>query len=136
MKKFQTMMAVVLVALMAFAVQSCGSDDEDNSRSYRMEFTAKVTNPGPMTPAQVATFEAEIAKRSATQTFQSDEVAATATGMAATALAEGLAAEYATIGDIEFTITIKTTKVKENKLIEVYYVTYKNGVTDYYSGKN
>lgn len=26
MKKFQTMMAVVLVALMAFAVQSCGSE--------------------------------------------------------------------------------------------------------------
>ena len=136
MKKFQTMMAVVLVALMAFAVQSCGSDDEDNSRSYRMDFSAKVTNPGPMTPAQVATFEAEIAKRSATQNFQSDEVAATATGMAASALALSLEEEAAEIGNIEFTITIKTTKVKENKLIEVYYVTYNNGVTDYYSGKN
>ena len=34
MKKFQMMMATVLVALMAFAVQSCGSDDKDDlSRS-------------------------------------------------------------------------------------------------------
>ena len=30
MKKFQMMMATVLVALMAFAVQSCGSDDKDD----------------------------------------------------------------------------------------------------------
>ena len=56
--------------------------------------------------------------------------------MAASALAYSLEEEAAEIGNIEFTITIKTTKVKENKLIEVYYVTYKNGVTEYYSGKN
>jgi len=30
MKKFQMMMATLLVALMAFAVQSCGSDDKDD----------------------------------------------------------------------------------------------------------
>ena len=37
MKKFQMMMATVLVALMAFAVQSCGSDDKDDLSSSPYE---------------------------------------------------------------------------------------------------
>ena len=31
MRKFQAMMAVVLMALMTFAVQSCGNDDKDDN---------------------------------------------------------------------------------------------------------
>ena len=42
MKKFQMMMATVLVALMAFAVQSCGSDDKDDLSSSPYEITGAV----------------------------------------------------------------------------------------------
>ena len=42
MKKIQAMMAVVLVALMAFAVQSCGSDDKDDLSSSPYEITGAV----------------------------------------------------------------------------------------------
>ena len=31
MRKFQAMMAVVLMSLMTFAVQSCGNDDKDDN---------------------------------------------------------------------------------------------------------
>lgn len=59
MKKFQTMMAVVLVALMAFVVQSCGNDDKDDltSTMYKLTETLVFQDKGELTATEADNFQ-------------------------------------------------------------------------------
>ena len=60
MKKFQTLMLSMLVAFMGFAVQSCGSDD-DNKDRQQYTLTAELTSTGNLTDAEIASFQNTLA---------------------------------------------------------------------------
>ena len=58
------MMATVLVALMAFAVQSCGSDDKDDlsSSPYEIVGAFNVQQKGELTDTDIATLKEKFAQ--------------------------------------------------------------------------
>ncbi len=60
MKKFQTLMLSMLVAFVGFAVQSCGSDD-DNKDRQQYTLTAELTSTGNLTDAEIASFQNTLA---------------------------------------------------------------------------
>ena len=135
MKKFQTMMAVVLVALMAFAVQSCGSDDDD-SQQYKLTVTLDITDKGPLTDAQCDAMRADAQKGNTVANHPSDASAETATMRAAQAIAEALEIYKGTYGNAKFGYTLVCTKVSGGKQIITYYVEYNAGDVEIYSNKN
>ena len=135
MKKFQTMMAVVLVALMAFAVQSCGSDD-DNNQQYKLTVTLDITDKGPLTDAQCDAMRSDAQKGSTVADHPTDASAETATMRAAQAISEALVLYKDTYGSAKFTYTLVCTKVSGNKQIITYYVEYNAGSINTYNNKN
>ena len=136
MKKFQSMMAVVLVALMAFAVQSCGSDNDDNSQQYKLEVSLKITDKGPLTDAQCEAMIMDAAQGSTVADHPTDASAETATMRAAQAISEALVLYKETYGSAKFTYTLVCTKVSGNKQIITYYVDYNAGDVEIYNNKN
>ena len=78
MKKIQAMMAVVLVALMAFAVQSCGSDDKTPDLSgdtYKLTTSMTFQDKGQLTDAGAAALQQAFV-RSETGQYITDKSAA------------------------------------------------------------
>ena len=69
MKKFQTLMLVMLVALTSMSIQSCGSDDDNNSSSVaNYTITGVLTDNGDLTAEEIKAMEAQLAPTSATIT--------------------------------------------------------------------
>ena len=136
MKKFQSMMAVVLVALMAFAVQSCGSDNDDNNQQYKLEVSLKITDKGPLTDAQCEAMMMDAAQGSTVANHPTDASAETATMRAAQAISEALEVYKGTYGNAKFGYTLVCTKVSSGKQIITYYVDYDAGDVEIYSNKN
>ena len=136
MKKFQTMMAVVLVALMAFAVQSCGSDSNDDDQQYKLEVSLKITDKGPLTDAQCDAMRSDAQKGSTVANHPTDASAETATMRAAQAISEALVLHKEAYGSAKFGYTLVCTKVSGNKQIVTYYVDYDSGTINTYSNKN
>ena len=136
MKKFQTMMAVVLVALMAFAVQSCGSDNNDDDQQYKLTVTLDITDQGPLTDAQCDAMRADAQKGNTVANHPTDASAETATMRVAQAIAEQLEIYKGTYGNAKFGYTLVCTKVSGNKQIITYYVEYNAGDVEIYSNKN
>ena len=136
MKKFQTMMAVVLVALMAFAVQSCGSDNNDDDQQYKLTVTLDITDQGPLTDAQCDAMRADAQKGNTVADHPTDASAETATMRAAQAIAAQLEIYKGTYGNAKFGYTLVCTKVSGNKQIITYYVEYNAGDVEIYSNKN
>lgn len=136
MKKFQSMMAVVLVALMAFAVQSCGSDNNDDDQQYKLEVSLTITDKGPLTDAQCDAMRADAQKGNTVADHPTDASAETATMRAAQAIAEALEIYKGTYGNAKFGYTLVCTKVSGNKQIITYYVEYNAGDVEIYSNKN
>lgn len=135
MKKFQSMMAVVLVALMAFAVQSCGSDNDDNQQ-YKLTVTLDITDKGPLTDAQCDAMRADAQKGNTVADHPTDASAETATMRAAQMIAEQLEIYKGTYGNAKFGYTLVCTKVSSGKQIITYYVEYNAGDVEIYSNKN
>ena len=136
MKKFQAMMAVVLVALMAFAVQSCGSDNNDDDQQYKLEVSLKITDKGPLTDAQCEAMMLDAAKGSTVANHPTDASAETATMRAAQAISESLVLYKETYGNAKFGYTLVCTKVSSGKQIITYYVDYDSGTINTYNNKN
>ena len=136
MKKFQSMMAVVLVALMAFAVQSCGSDNDDNNQQYKLEVSLKITDKGPLTDAQCEAMMMDAAQGSTVAKHPTDASAETATMRAAQAISEALVLHKDTYGSAKFAYTLVCTKVSGNKQIITYFVEYNAGSINTYNNKN
>lgn len=134
MKKFQTMMAVVLVTLMAFAVQSCGSDNDD--QEYKLDVTLNITDRGPLTDAECEAMLLDAAKASTVISRPTDNSAEQATMLVAQGISEGLEFYKSAYGSAQFTYTITCTRISGDKHIISYYVTYNNGDVRIYSNKN
>lgn len=136
MKKFQSMMAVVLVALMAFAVQSCGSDNNDDDQQYKLEVSLKFTDKGPLTDAQCEAMIMDAAKGSTVANHPTDASAETATMRAAQLISEALVLHKEAYGNAKFIYTLVCTKVSGNKQIITYFVDYNAGDVEIYDNKN
>lgn len=139
MKKFQAMMAVVLVALAAFVVTSCGSDDDkDNNYRYTIETSLKIDEPGKLTPAQCEALIMQCKQKSSTSDRANDAAAEQATQYAAELIAEAfqLDKEQDLYGDAVMTCTVECKRVSNNQRVAIYYVTYNKGVITTTNGKN
>ena len=128
MKKFQTMMAVVLVALMAFVVQSCGDDDKDvnlTSSMYKLTTTLVFQDKGELTTEQAENFQKKYSSEQ-TAEFLTDKQAESQTDQIAYKLASSTKAE---MGDepMKFTITLITTNLNNNKQVCKWEIYYDNG---------
>ena len=135
MKKFQAMMAVVLVALMAFAVQSCGSDNDDDQR-YTIEVSLKIDQPGNLTKEQCEQLIMAAKQKSAASDRANDQVAEEATRYAANEIASALEASQDIYGDAVMTFTLECKRVSNSQRVALYYVTYNKGEIKITNGKN
>ena len=130
MKKIQMMFAVVLVAFMAMAVQSCGSDKDDSTHNLTVKLT--VDKQGELTDAMVQKLEKDCNK-SENANYGSDELAAEATELAA----KKLAAEFESLTGADalntatFTVRITCKNIKNNRVVADWLVTWDKGEVDY-----
>ena len=129
MKKFQMMMATVLVALMAFAVQSCGSDDKDDlsSSPYEIVGVFNVQQKGELTDTDIATLKEKFAQ-SVTGTYMTDQMAESTTDQIVQKYIANLR-ELAGTGESTavFTITITTTNLKTKKQVCKWDIEWNKG---------
>ncbi len=133
MKKFQMMMATVLVALMAFAVQSCGSDDKDDlsSSPYEIIATFNLQQQGEFTNADIEKIKKTFAEtnKDSEFTFLTDQMAESRTQMLVQTYAgnlQQLANEVGTNSAV-FTVTITTTNLKTKKQVCKWDVIWDKG---------
>ena len=131
-------MAVMLVALAAFVVTSCGSDDNDNSNRYTLEFSLKIDEPGKLSQADCEKLIAATKQKSGASERADDATAERATQYAAEMVAEGFEMDKANdlYGDAVMTCTIECKRVSNNQRVAIYYVTYNKGVITTTNGKN
>ena len=101
-------MATVLVALMAFAVQSCGSDDKDDLSSSPYEITGAVNiqQKGELADTDIATLKEKFAQ-SVTGTYMTDQMAESTTDK----VAQGYIASLKEIADILGHVRLNTTSI-------------------------
>ena len=129
MKKFQMMMATVLVALMAFAVQSCGSDDKDDlsSSPYEIIGAFNVQQKGELSDTEIATLKEKFAQ-SVTGTYMTDQMAESTTDQLVQKYIASLK-EIAGTGESSavFTITITTTNLKTKKQVCKWDIEWNKG---------
>lgn len=124
------MFAVVLVAFMAMAVQSCGSDKDDSTHNLTVKLT--VDKQGELTDAMVQKLEKDCNK-SENANYGSDELAAEATELAA----KKLAAEFESLTGADalntatFTVRITCKNIKNNRVVADWLVTWDKGEVDY-----
>jgi hypothetical protein len=136
MKKIQTMMAVVLVALMAFAVQSCGSDKNDDNQRYTIEFSLKIDQPGNLTQAECQELINMTSQKSGASERADDNAARQATSYAADLIAEAFRVDKDEFGDAVMTCTIECKRVGNKERVDIWYVTYEKGVITKSNGRN
>ena len=129
MKKFQAMMAVVLVALMAFAVQSCGSDDKTPDLSgdtYRLSTSMTFQDKGQLTDATAAALQQAFV-RSETGQYITDKSAADKTKEIVDVMAASIAVEMKDDKTVAFTVTVITTNMRTNKEVCKWDIVYDKG---------
>ena len=138
MKKFQVMMASVLVAMMALVVSSCGSDKNDDNQRYTIECSLKIDQPGKLTQAECEQLIMAANKKSGASDRANDQAAIEATRYAAEMIAEGFEIDKAQglYGDAVMTCTVECKRVSNNARVAIYYVTYNKGDISISGGKN
>ena len=128
-------MAVVLVAMMAFAVQSCGSDNDDNE-AYKLNVSLKIEDKGLMTTEESQTMIMSAEKMTQVANHPSDFSAEQATKTVAEGVYNLLRSSNQAFGNAVFTYTFACTKVNGGKQIVTYYVTFDKGSVGIYNNKN
>lgn len=136
MKKFQAMMAVVLVAMMVLVVTSCGKDDDDNSKRYTIEFSLKIDEPGNLTNEQCQQLIYATKQKSGVSDRADDATAEKATQYAAELVAESMELDKEEYGDAVMTVTVECKRASNNERVAIYYVTYNKGDVTITNGKN
>ena len=122
MKKYLSMLAFVMMAMVSFTLQSCG-DDDDNNASYQIQTSLRIDQKGNvLTDAECEAMIMASAKKAVAK-YPSDDAAEAATKIAANELKSGLEQSNQEFGTAVFTFTLKCTKVSDGKQIVTYYVT-------------
>ena len=129
MKKIQAMMAVVLVALMAFAVQSCGSDDKTPDLSgdtYKLTTSMTFQDKGQLTDAEAAALQQAFVS-SETGQYITDKSAADKTKEIVSTMAANVEAQMKGDKTVAFTVTIITTNMSNQKQVCKWDIVYDKG---------
>ena len=126
------MFAVVLVAFMAMAVQSCGSDDNKDQTTHILKVDLNVTDKGNLTDAEVQKLKTTYAQ-SIPGSYVSDKAAADKVREAALSLEstyETIAAQAASDDPLltaSFVVTLTATNTKANQVVAEWKVTWTKG---------
>lgn len=131
MKKIQAMMAVVLVALMAFAVQSCGSDDKTPDLSgdtYKLTTSMTFQDKGQLTDAEAAALQQAFVKTETGQ-YITDKSAADKTKEIVDVMAANIEVQMKGDTSVAFTVTVITTNMNTNKQVCKWDIVYDKGTT-------
>ncbi|MBQ2209268.1 MAG: hypothetical protein II404_04815 [Prevotella sp.] len=131
MKKIQAMMAVVLVALMAFAVQSCGSDDKTPDLSgdtYKLTTSMTFQDKGQLTDAEAAVLQQAFVKTETGQ-YITDKSAADKTKEIVDVMAANIEVQMKGDTSVAFTVTVITTNMNTNKQVCKWDIVYDKGTT-------
>lgn len=134
MKKFKTMMAIALVALMAFTVASCG-DDNDSKNRYELSGTLTITERGDMTQDMVDGLEGSFEERFVGE-YSSDSEAEEKTRQIATIYASQIREKMQGDKTVSFVIALKCTNLSTNKQVVTYFVNYQKGDVTVTNNKN
>lgn len=134
MKKFKTMMAIALVALMAFTVASCG-DDNDSKTRYELSGTLTITERGDMTQDKVDKLEGSF-DESFVGEYSSDSEAEEKTRQLATIYASQIREIMQGDNTVSFVIAMKCTNLSTNKQVVTYFVNYQKGDVTVTNNKN
>lgn len=135
MKKIQTMLLMLLVAVMGMCVQSCGSDDDNTpsmSSSYTMNVVLDVKNKGSLSNEQL-----EMLKNKFTQTgtaqYISDYAAKQSSRTAVQAAYDEIKATFSDVDwsdeKADFAIVITTTNNSTQKEIAKSKIIFNKGIT-------
>ena len=135
MKKIQSMMLMLLVAVMGMCVQSCGSDDDNTpsmSSSYTMNVVLDVKNKGSLSDEQL-----EMLKNKFTQTgtaqYISDYAAKQSSRTAVQAAYDEIKAAFSGVDwsdeKADFAIVITTTNNSTQKEIAKSKIIFNKGIT-------
>ena len=124
------MFATVLVALMAFAVQSCGSDDNNSPAAsmYRLNTSFSLQTKGDFTDEAISTLQEGINKEERGE-YLTDNMAATAGEKVVGTSKLFVQTIMNNVGSPngKFTITVVVTKVSTNAEIAKWEIVYENG---------
>lgn len=123
------MMVVVLVALMAFAVQSCGSDDTTpdlSGSTYQMSTSMAFQDRGELTAAEAATLEQAFVKTE-TGKYITDKSAADKTKEIVNEYAANVGVQMKGDKTVTFTLTFVTTNLRTNTQICKWDIVYDKG---------
>ena len=131
MKKKLSMTLMVLVAFIAFAMQSCKSDNNDNSMAYKFSWRINIQEKGDLTDEQKAELENSFVG-SETSEYQSDEMAEYGNEVVAKQIASRAKLVMGNNMTVKFTMTIITTRVFDNHQISMWDVIYDKGVVTLY----
>lgn len=134
MKKFKTMMAIALVALMAFTAASCG-DDNDSKTRYELSGTLTIAERGDMTQDMVDGLEGSF-KESFVGEYSSDSEAEEKTRQLATIYASQIREIMKGDKTVSFVIAMKCTNLSTNKQVVTYFVNYQKGDVTVTNNKN
>ena len=129
MKKIQAMFAMVLVALMAFAVQSCSKSETTidlDGDTYRMSTSMTIQEKGQMTDAEAALLEQQF-DSSQTGQYITDKSAADKTAEIVDSYAITVATKMAGDKTVKFTVTIVTVNMRTNSEVCRWDVVYDKG---------
>lgn len=136
MKKFKTMMAIALVALMAFTVASCGNDNDNDSKTrYELRGTLTITERGDMTQDMVDGLEGSF-KESFVGEYSSDSEAEEKTRQLATIYASQIREMMKGDKTVSFVIAMKCTNLSTNKQVVTYFINYQKGDVTVTNNKN
>ncbi len=134
MKKIQKMMLMLLVACMGFAVQSCGSDDDnkDFGTVYTLNSTVDVKAKGTLTDAEILEIK-DAFTQSVTGEYISDAAAATAAAAIVDRFYSMLQAQFANYDwsheDCNIVFSIVTTNNSSKKVVSSWTITVYKGIT-------
>ena len=134
MKKYLSMFAFVMMAMVAFTLQSCG--DDDNDALYQIETSLKFTERGDVLTQEECEGMIIAAAKKAQASYPSDDAAAKGTEIAAKELKSRMESSNQEFGTAIFTFTLKCTKVSDGKQVITYYVTYDDHDWEVYDNKN
>lgn len=136
MKKIKYLLTMVLVALVAFAVQSCGSDDDNNNNKYSLKVSAKVADKGGLTNEESEAIIMSAGNKSIVADYPSEQDAITVVERIAQTMTEELIINKDEFKNAVFTYTLELTKVSNGAQVITYYVEFNKNTARYYNNKN
>ena len=135
MKKYLSMIAFVMMAMVAFTLQSCGDDDDPNY-ALTVGLTIDPSNPGSITPQRAEQMIMEAARMSFDFYASSEDDAEDVTENKAEQIKKMLESTNEEFGAAVFEYNVRTVSKSTAKTVGWYVVTFDKGHVDKEDRKN